>query len=201
MPGLDSDAPPGISAHRAPRTTQEEPWFCLDSVNIGTSLGKPQGDPGWFLVPRADRLRALRSIALHPALDHPLRVRQTRCRFSLCCVAGNLDLPQDGIHHARGALFPAQLHQLYAVVEDRVGGHAVQMQELVCAHAQRGRRLRTQLCLGTRQQSANLRIEGQLPAQSSQHQGRGQVAVLGRERIHFRRVQQVIAVRIGGGDL
>ena len=79
--------------------------------------------------------------------------------------------------------------------------HAIQMQQLIRAHAQGGRRFKAQLCIGTCQQRPNARIKRQLPAQGSQHEGGGEVAVLGRERIDLWRAQQLVAVRIRSHDL
>jgi hypothetical protein len=106
------------------------------------------------------------------------RVTREYCQF-----------PEHGVHHARRVAFLRLLQQLNAVVDDCVRGHAIQMQQLKCAQAERGCCFHAQLYVGTSQQSANSFVERQLPAQRSQHQHGGQVAILRGERIDLRCAQ------------
>ncbi len=82
-----------------------------------------------------------------------------------------------------------------------MGGNAVQMQQLKRAQAQRSRCFRAEFRFGPGQELTDASVESQLPAQGSKHEGGGEVAIRGRERVDRGRVQQIVAVRVGCRDL
>ena len=74
------------------------------------------------------------------------------------------------------------------------------MQNLKCAEAESDQDFRIELGVGVLEQGLNLVIEANLPAEYAEHQGRGQIAVGGRERVDGFAAEQIVRVGVAAFD-
>jgi hypothetical protein len=102
---------------------------------------------------------------------------------------------ENGIDHAGGKLLAGLLGQFHTLIDGGASGDAVHVQNLECAQAEQDQNFGIEFGVGVREQSADLVIETNLPAENAEHKGCDQIAVEGRESINGFVAKQVVSVR------
>ena len=104
-------------------------------------------------------------------------------REIVCSLRGYSKLAQDGVDHAGGEVVAGLLDQFDAFGENGACGDAIHVEQLECAQAESDQDFCIEFHVGMSEQSADLLVELNLPAEHAQDERRDQVAVGGGERI------------------
>lgn len=156
----------------------------------------------------ADCFSTGEAIETRPALDHPGRmsIREREIRWGrgwrgLIRRAGRgSEFTQHGIHHSGGETMPSLFGELDAFVDGGVRGNALKEAELKCAETESDENFRIETGVRFPEQRPEVVIEADLPAESAEHEGCGQVAIGGGELIDGISSQQFVGMAFAALD-
>ena len=111
------------------------------------------------------------------------------------CVRSFGESAEDGVDHARGELLAGLLGQFHAFIDGGTRGDAVHVQNLECTQAEQDEDFRIEFGVGVSEQSPDLVVEADLPAEDAEDHGCDQISIEGRESADGFVAQQVVSMR------